>query len=235
MQKTVKVVGVLLALGALGSAGRLVGQTQPTGPGPASVQGGGAKQAPAGEAPRTHIALINLTYVMKHYTKFVGFQEEMKRIIKPHEETRQKLLKDAEELNKKGQTSPTDARALIERQLKDIQRKMEDNAAELNLKLQQSGDAQIRVIYQDVVAVAQQYAREHDFDLVLQYNDAITDPEYWSPKNISRKLQTGALMPLYAASGMDISQAVVEILNYNIKGAMPATNVPQTPAGGVRN
>jgi hypothetical protein len=46
--------------------------------------------------------------------------------------------------------------------------------------------------------------------------------------NIARKVQTGALMPLYAAPGMDISVDVVNMLNYNLR---PATTPGTAPAG----
>ncbi|HEY7428872.1 MAG TPA: hypothetical protein VH682_31870, partial [Gemmataceae bacterium] len=60
------------------------------------------------------------------------------------------------------------------------------------------------------------------------YNDAVTPEDFMSPQNIARKLNTGALMPLYAAPGMDISQEVVNMLNYNLR---PSTAAPDgTPA-----
>ena len=215
MKKTVFAAGLVLALGVLCYVGQLwAQQNQP---------------AQATPAPRTHVALLNLTYVIKNYAKYASFQSEMKKLIEPFQNTDTQYRKEAEELSK--QVTPTttaDKRAEIEKKLKDIQRKVEDNNAEAKIVLGKKTDDEMKIVYMDVVAAAQGYATSHDFDLVLHYNDAVTKEDYFSAPNISRKLQSGALMPLYAAPGMDISQEVVSLLNYNLK---PATS-GATPAGG---
>ncbi len=54
----------------------------------------------------------------------------------------------------------------------------------------------------------------HGFDLVVHYNDVPADSaEFFSPVNVSRKIQAGAFIPLYIAPGMDITQEVVTALN----------------------
>jgi Skp family chaperone for outer membrane proteins len=216
----------VVALGILCYVGRSWAQTQAA---PASAP-------QAGAAPRTKVALLNLTYVIKNYTKYISFQEEIKGIIKPFQGTDAQLRKEGEELSKQvSATTAAEKRAEVERKLKDLQRKIEDNNAEAKLVLGKKSDDQMKILYMDVLEAAQRYAVSHEFDLVLHYNDAVTKEDYFSAPNIARKVQTGALMPLYAAPGMDISTEVVNMLNYNLRpansqGAAPATG--GTPASG---
>ena len=71
------------------------------------------------------------------------------------------------------------------------------------------------------VDMAQRYAASQGIELVLHFNDADekTQPaEFWSPANVARKMQAGACMPLYITQGMDISEALVGMLNSNVTG-----------------
>jgi Skp family chaperone for outer membrane proteins len=221
VKKTVFVAGGFLALGLLCYAGRLWADPQTAQP----------TQAPQA-APRTRIALINLTYVIKNYLKYKNFQEEIKGVFAPFQGTQEQLRKEAEELNKSiTPASSPEKKADVERKLKDLQRKAEDTQAEAKLVLGKKSDDQMKIIYLDVVEAAQRYAASHEFDLVMHYNDATTPEDYHSAMNIARKIQTGALMPLYAAPGMDISVDVVNMLNYNLRpattqGATPGTAAP---------
>jgi Skp family chaperone for outer membrane proteins len=227
VKKTVFVVaGGLFALGVLCYAGRLWAQAQ-TAP--------AANPAPAA-APRTRIALINLTYVIKNYDKYKTFQEEIKKLVGPFQGTDAKLRKEAEDLVKqKTPTATAEQVAEIDKKLKEIQRKIEDNNIEAKMVVGKKSDDEMKILYMDVLQAAQGYATSHDFDLVLHYNDATTPEDYFSAPNIARKLQTGALMPVYAASGMDITKEIVALLSYNLRPATPQGGAPAqgaAPAGG---
>jgi Skp family chaperone for outer membrane proteins len=225
VKKTVFVVGGFLALGVLCWAGRLWADPQ-------APQGPQAPQA----TPRTRIALINLTYVIKNYRKYQNFQEEIKKVFEPFQGTEGQLRKEGEELTKSlTPASPPEKQAEVERKLKEIKRKMEDNNAEAKLVLGRKSDDQMKIIYLDVVEAAQRYATAHEFDLVMHYNDAVTREDYNSAMNIARKVQTGALMPLYAAPGMDISVDVVNMLNYNLTPPTTQGATPGTPHAGGSN
>jgi Skp family chaperone for outer membrane proteins len=222
VKKTVFVLGGFLALAGLCWAGRLWADPQAAQP----------TQAPQA-APRTRIALINLTYVIKNYQKYKNFQDEIKSVFSPFEGTQQQLRKEAEELQK--QVTPTtspEKKTEIEHRLKELQRKAEDSQAEAKLVLGKKSDDQMKIIYMDVVEAAQRYATDHEFDLVLHYNDATTPEDYHSAMNIARKIQTGALMPIYAAAGMDISVDVVKLLNHNVSPTTSQGAAPGTPPAG---
>jgi hypothetical protein len=45
------------------------------------------KERPAqAKEPRTRVALINLTYVIKYYNKYKTFQKELEEIVKPFQD-----------------------------------------------------------------------------------------------------------------------------------------------------
>jgi Skp family chaperone for outer membrane proteins len=224
VKKTVLAGGGLVALGVLCYVGSMWAQAQQTSP---PVQ--------AAAAPRTRIALLNLTFVIKNYEKYVHFQAEIKKTIDPFQGSLMDLHKKAEELRAKFEAAAKTAQPMsrddFDRQAKELQRKKEDLEAEAKMMISKKSDEVMKILYLDVVRAAQGYAQSRDFDLVLHYNDATNEAEYVSVQNIARKLNTGALMPLYAGAGMDISKEVVALLNYNLgsgaQTAAPAQGAPR--------
>lgn len=101
----------------------------------------------------------------------------------------------------------------LEEEAKKIQRALEENSMEAKRKLGKRSEEELRVLFLDVYAAAQRYASTHDLDLVMHYNDAITKEDYFSTQNIARKLQNGALVPIYSSMGIDITQELAESLN----------------------
>jgi len=196
---------VVVALAVLIGAGRLGAEGKDKKP---------AKPADAG----TRIGLLNLTYVIKNYDKYKQFQEDIKKAFAPFEETQKELRKEAEDLSKQvTPTTPAEEKAEIESKLKDLQRKAEDSQAEAKRVLGKQSDEHMKIIYADIAEVARRYALGHNLDLVLHYNDATTREDFNSAMKVARKIQTGALMPIYAAPGMDISVELAKILNENAK------------------
>jgi Skp family chaperone for outer membrane proteins len=196
-------LAVVAALGTLIYVGRLWAQQT-------------AVSTPAMAAePRTRIALLNLTYVVKNYNRYQAFQQEIKKAIEPYQQRDADKKKLAESLIKERevQTTPADRRDVIEKQLRDLQHDIEENKMEAKKMLDKKSDEQLKILYMDVRGAAHRYALAHNFELVLHYNDATTEADYNSPANIARKMQSGACMPLYAAPGMDISNEVVAALN----------------------
>jgi Skp family chaperone for outer membrane proteins len=226
VKKTILALGGFLALGVLCYVGQLSGQTQqPNYPPQAAA-------APA--APRTRIALLNLTFVIKNYQKYKNFQDEIKGVVEPFQKTDANLRAELDSLRKQAEASaskgePPQTRELLERKAKDVQRRMEDNTAEAKLKLGARSDEEMKILFTDVYQAAHGYAASHDFELVLHYNDAVSGEDYLSAQNIARKLNSGALMPLITTPSLDISKDIVALLNSNMpspggapQGAPPA-------------
>jgi Skp family chaperone for outer membrane proteins len=201
-----------------------------------------AHAAPSGP-PTSRIALLNLSHVIKSYAKYAVFQEELKQAVDPFQKRDQALKLQAEEYAKsmtKPETSQPQ-REEIEKKLKELQRQVEDNKAEANKALVKKQEEQLKILYMDVRQVAERHAVAQGYEMVLHYNDHVKAEEYWSPQNIARKMNAGALMPLYYVGGIDISQAVIDTLNTVYKsnpqqhpatGAAPAGAAPAGAAPG---
>lgn len=215
MKKTVLAMGGLIVVGGLCYVGSLSGQTPPANTPPQTTQA-----APA----RTRIAILNLTYVIKNYEKYKNFQAEIKGIVEPFQTKDANLRRQLEDLKKKLEESPSQGEE-IQRRAKDIQRQLEDNSAEAKLRLGKRSDDEMKILFMDVAEAVQRYAASHDFEMVLHYNDAVTKEDFFGAQNIARKLNTGALMPLYYQPSMDISLDVVNLLNSYVNptgGTAPA-------------
>ena len=104
-------------------------------------------QAPAAVATgtKTKIGVLNLTYVIKNYTKFKTYQDDLKRKVDPYQARDTALKPQGEKLAKEAQGPTTTVlrRDEIERQLKDYQRQIEDNKAEAQKVLVQEQEAQL--------------------------------------------------------------------------------------------
>jgi Skp family chaperone for outer membrane proteins len=230
VKKAVLTAGTFLVLGVLWYVGPLSGQT----PSQPNSQAAATPEAPA----RTRIAILNLTYVIKNYNKYKQFQEEIKTFIEPFQKKDGELRQKLEELKKQAAALPRQGQPgqgeELERQGREIQRQLEDNAAEIKLKLNKRTDEEMKILFMDVAQATQSYASSHDFELVLHYNDAVTTEDFTSAQNIARKLNTGALMPLYWKRSMDISMEVVSLLNYNISATSAPGGAPAAQPVGTQ-
>ena len=204
--------GVVFAVAALVGAGRL------------TADGDDKKN----ETPPTRIGLVNLTYAIKNYYKYKDFQEEIFEFVAPYQQIdtqlrrkMDKLRAEAEQLNREANEGGKKAllanekREALESKAKQLQRELEDNSAEIKLKLGKRSDEEMKILFRDVEEAVKRYAANHDLDVVLHYNDAITPVDYLSGQNIARKLQSGALMPIYSTAGIDISKDITDLLNRN--------------------
>ncbi len=229
MKKAVLAAGMFLVLGVLCYVGPLSGQA------PNNSTAASPSASPTG----TRIAILNITYVLKNYVKYQHFQEEMKAIVDPFQKKHESLQQQLDELRKEAAKLPpkgqSEQGAELEKKGRDIQRQMEDNKNEIQLKLGKRSDEEMRILYMDVYQAVQGYAASHHYDLVLHYNDAITQEDYLSAQNIARKLNTGALMPLYTSrnQSLDISQDIVKLLNDSMGAPNGAAQGTQ-PVGGQR-
>src|SRR5262249_8351286 len=161
------------------------------------------------------VAVVNLTYVIKNYEKFAVFQLDLKEAVKPYQKKDERMKKEAEALQKEVASADTteERKAGIQKKLKVLQRELEDNKTEAQTFLGKKQQMQLKVLYEDVESATRRYARAHDLELVLHYNDGVTRAELLSPQNITRKMQQGGCMPLYAAPGVDISKEIATALN----------------------
>jgi Skp family chaperone for outer membrane proteins len=169
---------------------------------------------PAPPRPRARIALINLTYVIKNYDRYQSFQAELKEAVTPFQAADTRMKEQAEKLTREAAlTTDAERREEIEQKVKELQRSIEDNKTRANRTLQRKQEQHLKTLYGDIEGVAGRYAKANDIDLVMHYNDPETEQQRSSPANITRKMQSGACMPMYAAAGIDVSKEIVTLLN----------------------
>lgn len=182
---------------------------------------------------RSKVALLNLSHVLKNYTKAIAIQNDLKDMFQPLQTRQKAKAAQMQQLAKEAQVKP-DQREILERQARALKRELEDLDNEAQTLLGKKQDETLVALYKDVQDASSRVAMSSGFDMVLHYNDATTSAEYWSPANIGRKLQAGACMPLFYSPGTDISLDVINALNTAYSKAHPATGPGSgvTPTGG---
>lgn len=186
-------------------------------------------QARPANQPTTKVGLINITYVIKHYTKYKTYSEDLKASVAKYQAKDTEWKTKGEKLAKdRADPKTTEAQKEgIDRELKSLERQIEDNKNEAQKILIKKQEEQIKVLYADVRDVVQKYAQMNGFEMVLHYHEPLTNEEYFSASNYARKMQIGALMPIYVANGLEISPQVLDALNKQVAA-------PAAPAGQLK-
>ena len=214
MKRTVAIVAGVVTLGlALYVGGRLT--ADPGAP------------AEAGPAPTMKVRLVNLQYVIKNYKRTEALRNEHAEVFKQYD-AQIKQLKDTIEGRQKQLTDPNlaDKRDAIEKEIKRLQREMQDKTEEARTALDKKQGDLIVLVYKEVDDAVRTFARTSNIELVLHYNDAVLESDRNSAAIIARKMSAGACMPMYMLPTLDISQEVVNVLN----AKYPVTT--SAPAGG---
>jgi RNA polymerase sigma factor (sigma-70 family) len=186
----------------------------PAGPPPAAL----APPGGLGARPmQTRIGLINLTRVFKGSKKFQSAQadlrarvEELQQKLDALRAQSQKLQADCDD-----PAAPAARREFTAGQVRRIKKDMEDEQERARATItRREGDA-LAAMYREVEDAANRLAKANGLDLVLFYNDVVTEADFYKPATLQRKLtQPGALMPMIVSPGMDITDNVIEVLNH---------------------
>jgi Skp family chaperone for outer membrane proteins len=222
--RTVKRKWIVVAVGlaaaaALITAGALWAEQPGAGP---------AVPARPAAAPRTKIALLNLTYVISYYERYKAYKEDVKQKAEPYEKVIKAKQLEIETLTKEAMNQehpPTEARRQdIDKQIRQDRFDIDIQQTEAKSKLGKESVDQMIDIYKEVQAAASRYAGSHDFDMVFQYNEPLEQKDYYGAANVERKMSAGALIPLYYPQGCEISLDVLNMLNssYHPAAAAPA-------------
>jgi Skp family chaperone for outer membrane proteins len=231
-----------LTMGGVGALGRLAatapaaaadrpednggsGAQAPAGPAPAAEPGGPsgvpprALAPPAGKGarpPQTRIGLINMTRVLKGSQKLRALQAGWRAQTQESQQKLAALRKAAQGYEALGgdPATPAGRREELAQQTRRLRMEMQDLAEQARARLDRASGEALAAAYRDVEEAARRIAAQKGLDLVLFYTDAVTEADFYNPSALQRKLsQPGALVPLVAAPGMDITEAVIERLN----------------------
>jgi RNA polymerase sigma factor (sigma-70 family) len=172
-----------------------------------------------GRPAQTRIGLIHLNRVLKGSKKFQALQAEQNALTR---QTQQRLNAWHQEIQRyqallADPAVTADQRDQAERDKRHLQRQVEDETQATKTKLNKLMDDALGRLYREVLQVAQRIASVRGLELVMFYNDAVTEADFFQPANLQRKMmQPGALMPMVVAPGMDISDAILEALNAHV-------------------
>jgi Skp family chaperone for outer membrane proteins len=222
----------IITLTALGTLGLMVyvgsqlrAQNQP--------QAAGRVQQAAATAPaaplRTRIAVINLQQAIKQYRKWSDFEQTYKNLYNQYNaEFERKKASGVALKNQLDKATDDATKDNIQKQLKELDRQVQDLGETAKKQLGKMRDDQAVQIYHEVEEAVQYYARANDIEMVLHFNDAVAQADLYQPLNIERKLQTGACMPMYVAQGMNITDIISSMLNNRLGAtAAPAPSNPR--------
>jgi Skp family chaperone for outer membrane proteins len=181
-----------------------------------------AQGIPASASPlRTRVAMVNLVQVLKNYTKFLQHQEYVKTQVNGINEKfkpgRTELINLSNQL--KGDIKSVEEREGLESRARKLQSELKNEEEDANRRIaKMQGDAAVQ-FYREVEEAVKAFAQANDIELVMVYNDVSKDnaAEYYSMNNVTRKMGTGPLMPMHWDPRMDITMAVVQMLNNKIQ------------------
>jgi Skp family chaperone for outer membrane proteins len=203
----------------------------------AAQQGAAPVQAPA----TTRVALINIAKVFQDYEKAKFLKDEMRNMAEPKRLLREKLAKEIIAW-KQAMTDPKfpqDQKDRYERGIVNNQRQIEDIDREMRQMLGEKNEQQYVQLYKDVSDAVQRYAQANNFHVVLAYIEP-TQGDLFSIANILRKVQGmdmgGTVTGMFMAPGVDISSAVVDLMNQNYRAAAGSPGLTPTtfPPGKMR-
>jgi Skp family chaperone for outer membrane proteins len=200
VKRTVAIVAGVVTLGlALYVGSRLTAQTGGTAPPP---------------APTMKMRLVNLQFVIKNYKRTDALRQEHTDLFKQYDAQINEIKKQIEGRTKQLQDPQfADKKEAIEKEIKRLQREMQDKTDEARAALDKKQGELIVLVYKEVEEAVRTYARQSGLEIVLHYNDAVLETERNSAANVARKMSAGACMPIYYMEGMDISQDIVNALN----------------------
>jgi Skp family chaperone for outer membrane proteins len=166
---------------------------------------------------RTRVAVINLQSVIKQYQKWTAFETEYKRMYENYNQEFEKKKSEAAGLKAQYErTNDDQAKEAIQRQMRELDRQVQDMGEGAKKHLAKLRDDQASQIYNEVEMAVEAYARANDIEMVMHFNDAITRQDKQNPMNIAAKLQSRTLFPMYVAPGMDITDTVAGMLNQRL-------------------
>lgn len=196
MKKTVLALGLALAT-LVGSGARLLAQQPASG--------------------TTRVAIVNVGLVFTKYHKAKTYKDQMEKLLEPYQTEGKKLKKemlDWTEFMKSPKFDPKE-RDRYDAGIRNNQRKLEDLEMQVRKLAGKTQEDQITYLFKEVNTAVQSYAQANGIHVVLAYGEQ-TEGDAFNFGNINRKMQgmdLGSCTPLFHVPGVDISEAVAEMLN----------------------
>ena len=186
--------------------------------------------------PPHKIALIDMSEVIKGYTKFQGMQEDLKGKIK-EKEAEGKLLTDkvkvvVDQLNSGTIVKGSADYQALEKDYLRLQGDMQALKQSAQLDLMREEARNYHNVYLDVQAAVAKFAKHFGYTLVLRFSKEELDSN--DPQKVIQGL---GRQVIYHEPGDDITEGVLKFLNNSMTakgGPAPSSTKPRavTPASG---
>ncbi len=182
----------------------------------ASLSGaqGGGTGAPAGGV---RVGLVNVGTVFMKYNKAIAFKDDLRKKVEPFKANMDKWHKEMVEYQDLLQKNDPRYKAEdLQKAITDRKRALEDANLAVRKLIGKQSEEQLVQLWREVVERVEIYGKQNGFHIVLGYGDPQDAKDLHTFANINRKMQgmdAGGLTPLYVATGLDISEQVVQSLN----------------------
>jgi Skp family chaperone for outer membrane proteins len=191
-----------------------------------------AKPTPMGT---TRVAVFNVAVVFNKYERAAAIKEEMAHEMKQLQQEAKELTQDLNAWQSALQRNDLSAakKEKYEEKIINARRRLEDLGRQARTKVGKTQETSLIVLWKDIREAVKTYSTEHGIQLVIAYGDPKESGMVDLYPNISRKMQTvdqGGSMPFFMGPGVDISEALVDLLNqqYREKSkAEPADDDPR--------
>ena len=174
-----------------------------------------AKSLPAGT---TRVAVFNVGVVFNRYERAAAIKEEMAQEMKQLQQEAKELTQDLNAWQAALQKNdlPAGKKEKYEEKIIYGRRRLEDLSRQARTKVGKTQETSLIVLWKDIREAVKIYSTEHGIQLVIAYGDPKESEMVDLFPNVTRKMQTldqGGSMPFFMAPGVDISEALVDLLN----------------------
>jgi Skp family chaperone for outer membrane proteins len=192
-------------------------------------------QPPAAPPPlRTRIGLVNIARVFKNYRKADQFNKQVADHLKNLDTQQLVPIRTAIGKIQADAAKPETTSAQkeqMEREMRKLQLSYREKEEDIRKTIAQESGAMMVQLYREVESAVASFARSHDYELVFFYTDPTDPANPYDPLGLQRKLAIGGALPMYAAAGMDLTNAITDMLNRSVAGSGAGTGTGVQPAG----
>jgi Skp family chaperone for outer membrane proteins len=169
-------------------------------------------------AGTTRVAVINLGYVFNKYERAATLKEELQTEVRKLQDDAKRTAESINVLQQamaKGDFK-NGTKESYEEKLINARRRLEDLQRTAQIKIGKQQQNQLMLLWADVRDAVKIYSAKQKIDLVFSYGDPLDKAQTDTFQNIDRKMRSvdaGGSTPFFMNPGVDISEAVTELLN----------------------
>jgi Skp family chaperone for outer membrane proteins len=180
----------------------------------ASAQGK-PQPVPAGT---TRVAVVNMGYVFGKYQKALMVKKDLEETIEPFKKKAKDLIEQMNAWQTESKKSEIDAgeKGQLDTKILKSKHQLEELQDQVSKVIKKRQEDNLVTLWKEVQDGVKTYAIQQEIDLIIGFGDPMEKEVLDQFPNVNRKMQAmdgGSALPLFVRPGVDISEAVVELLN----------------------